>query len=85
MVLKVLGATRAGGFSSPLICEFGLIGAATALFGVVAGSAAALAVVRLVMKLDFVWLWPQALGCGGRRALSPRLLSGLSAHGGFWA
>ncbi|MDR3406920.1 MAG: FtsX-like permease family protein [Methylovirgula sp.] len=60
VVLKVLGATRRRLIVS-LICEFGLIGAAAALFGVVAGSAAALAVVGLVMKLDFVWLWPQAL------------------------
>ena len=60
VVLKVLGATRRRLIVS-LICEFGLIGAAATLFGVVAGSAAALAVVRLVMKLDFVWLWPQAL------------------------
>ncbi|QAY94604.1 glycosyl transferase family 1 [Methylovirgula ligni] len=60
VVLKVLGATRRRLIVS-LICEFGLIGAAAALFGVVAGSAAALAVVQLVMKLDFVWLWPQAL------------------------
>ncbi len=61
VVLKVLGATRARLMTS-LVCEFGLIGLATALFGVIAGSAAALAVVRLVMKLDFLWLWPQALG-----------------------
>lgn len=60
IVLKVLGATR-WRLLAALICEFGLIGAATAVFGVVAGSAAALAVVRLVMKLDFIWLWPQAL------------------------
>lgn len=60
VVLKVLGATRRR-LLAALICEFGLIGAAAALFGVVAGSAAALAIVRLVMKLDFIWLWPQAL------------------------
>jgi putative ABC transport system permease protein len=59
VVLKVLGATR-GRLILSLLCEFGLIGAAAAFFGLVAGSAAACAVVRLVMKLDFVWLWPQA-------------------------
>jgi putative ABC transport system permease protein len=60
VVLKVLGATRAKLLLS-FIYEFGIIGLATAAFGVVAGSFAALAVVRFVMKLDFVWLWPQAL------------------------
>ena len=60
VVLKVLGATRAKLLLS-FVYEFGIIGLATAAFGVIAGSFAALAVVRFVMKLDFVWLWPQAL------------------------
>lgn len=60
VVLKVLGATRVK-LLAAFLCEFGLIGLATAAFGVLAGSLAALAVVRFVMKLDFVWLWPQAL------------------------
>jgi len=64
VVLKVLGATRRR-LILALICEFGLIGLATALFGVAAGSAAALAVVKFVMKLDFIWLWPQALAAAG--------------------
>lgn len=61
VVLKVLGATRRR-LMLALVCEYSLVGVAAAAFGVGAGSIAALAVVRLVMKLDFVWLWPQALG-----------------------
>jgi putative ABC transport system permease protein len=60
VVMKVLGATR-GKLLTAFLWEFGLIGLATALFGVAAGSLAALGVVRFVMKLDFTWLWPQAL------------------------
>ncbi len=60
VVLKVLGATRAR-LVTAFICEFGIIGLATASFGVLAGSLAGLAVVRFVMKLEFVWFWPQAL------------------------
>lgn len=60
VVLKVLGATRAK-LLAAFLYEFGVIGLATAVFGVIAGSLAALAVVHFVMKLDFVWLWPQAL------------------------
>lgn len=60
VVLKVLGATRSK-LLAAFLYEFGLIGLATAVFGVIAGSFAALAVVHFVMKLDFVWLWPQAL------------------------
>jgi putative ABC transport system permease protein len=59
-VLKTLGATRAR-LLSAYIYEYALIGLCTALFGVAAGGAAAFAIVRRVMDLDFVWLWPQAL------------------------
>ncbi len=60
VILKTLGATRRR-LLAAFLCEFGLIGLATAVFGVAAGGAAALAVVTSVMKLEFVWLWPQAL------------------------
>lgn len=69
VVLKTLGATRwrlVGAF----LCEFALIGIAAAVFGVAIGGGAALAVVRSVMKLDFVWLWPQALGAAGSAFLA---------------
>ena len=75
MILKVLGATRAR-LVVAFLCEFGLIGLATAAFGVVAGSFAALAVVHFVMKLDFVWLWPQALAAA-LGALAVAVLLGL--------
>ncbi len=75
VILKVLGATRAR-LVAAFICEFGLIGLATAAFGVLAGSLAALAVVRFVMKLDFVWFWPQALAAA-LAALAAAILLGL--------
>lgn len=59
-VLKTLGATRTR-LLKAYIYEYALIGLCTALFGVAAGGAAAFAIVRRVMDLDFVWLWPQAL------------------------
>ncbi|MGH6845992.1 MAG: ABC transporter permease [Methylocella sp.] len=60
VVLKSLGATRSG-LLAAYIYEYGLLGLCTALFGVAAGSAAALLIVGHVMDLEFVWLWPQAL------------------------
>lgn len=59
-VLKTLGATRSR-LLKVYIYEYALIGFCTALFGVAAGGAAAHAIVRRVMELDFVWLWPQAV------------------------
>ncbi|MGH6936225.1 MAG: FtsX-like permease family protein, partial [Methylocella sp.] len=60
VVLKTLGATRSR-LLAAYVCEYGLIGLCTALFGVAAGTAAALAIVSRVMDLEFVWLWPQAI------------------------
>ena len=60
VVLKTLGATRARLLAAFLL-EYGLIGLATAIFGVLAGAGAAYGVVAKVMSLQFVWLWPQAL------------------------
>ncbi len=75
VILKVLGATRAR-LIAAFFCELGLIGLATAGFGVVAGSFAALGVVHFVMKLDFVWFWPQALAAA-LGALAAAILLGL--------
>jgi putative ABC transport system permease protein len=75
VVLKTLGATR-GRLLVAFLCEFGAIGMVAAIFGVLAGGAGALAVVGSVMKLDFVWLWPQALGAAGA-AFAAALLIGL--------
>ena len=61
VVLKTLGATRSR-LLAAYIYEFALIGLCTALFGVAAGSVVALAIVGRVMDLEFVWLWPRALG-----------------------
>jgi len=60
VVLKVLGATRRR-LLTAFLAEFGILGLCTAIFGVLAGGAAAYAIVTRVMHLAFVWLWPQAL------------------------
>lgn len=60
VVLKTLGATRLR-LLAAFCLEYGLIGAATALFGLLAGLAAAYGIVTRVMSFDFVMLWPQAL------------------------
>jgi putative ABC transport system permease protein len=55
VVLKTLGATR-GRLIGAYALEYLLLGAATAVFGVAAGSVAAWMVVTEVMNLPFVWL-----------------------------
>jgi putative ABC transport system permease protein len=60
VVLKTLGATR-GRLLSAYALEYLLIGLATALFAVAAGSLSALVVVTRVMTLGFVWLPGPAL------------------------
>jgi len=55
VVLKTLGATRLR-LTGSYALEYLLLGAATALFGVVAGSLAAAFVVGNVMNLNFAWL-----------------------------
>ena len=60
VVLKTLGATRARLLAAFLL-EYGILGLATAIFGVLADMLAAWGIVVKVMTLDFVWLWPQAL------------------------
>lgn len=60
VVLKTLGATRWRLMRSYLI-EYGILGLATALFGILAGAIAAYAIVTRVMRLDyFVWDWSSA-------------------------
>jgi putative ABC transport system permease protein len=60
VVLKTLGATRAR-LVGAYALEYLLLGAATALFGVAAGSVAAWLVVTRIMNLSFVWLPGPAL------------------------
>jgi putative ABC transport system permease protein len=79
VVLKSLGATRARLFAA-FLCEYGLLGFCAAIFGLVAGGAAAYAIVSRVMGLDFVWLWPQALWAAAA-ALSLTIVLGLA---GSW-
>lgn len=58
MILKTLGASRRA-IMGAFALEYLLIGAATAVFGLIAGGAAAYAVVTWVMKLAF---YPDVLG-----------------------
>jgi putative ABC transport system permease protein len=54
VVLKTLGATR-GKLLGAYALEYLLLGLATAVFGVLAGSVAAFAVMTRVMNLPFAW------------------------------
>ena len=67
VILKTLGATR-GKLLAAYAFEYLLLGLATALFGVAAGSIAALFVVRDVMNLSFVWLPGPAVAAAAWRA-----------------
>jgi putative ABC transport system permease protein len=55
VILKTLGATRRRLLTAYVI-EYALIGGATAIFGVIAGSLAAWLIVTELMNLDFTWL-----------------------------
>ena len=55
VILKTLGATRAR-LIGAYVLEYSMLGLATALFGVAAGSAAAWMVLTEVMNLPYVWL-----------------------------
>jgi len=61
VVLKTLGATRAR-LAAAYALEYLLIGLATVIFGVAAGSLAADLVVTRVMEFPFVWVAGAALG-----------------------
>ncbi|MCW6508692.1 ABC transporter permease [Lichenifustis flavocetrariae] len=60
VVLKVLGATR-GRLLTAYLIEYGLLGLATAIFGVLAGTGAAWFIVTRVMHFDFGFAWGPAL------------------------
>ena len=65
VVLKTLGATRWRLMRAYLI-EYGLLGLATAIFGVAAGGAAAYTIVTSVMRLEnFVWDWGGSIQAAG--------------------
>jgi putative ABC transport system permease protein len=61
VILKTLGATR-GRLLGAYALEYLLIGLATAVFGVVAGSVAAYLIVTRLMTLSFVWEAGSAAG-----------------------
>jgi putative ABC transport system permease protein len=75
VVLKVLGATRLRLIGAYLI-EYVLLGGATALFGILAGSVAAALVLGRVMDLSFVFLPGPALGAAAG-AIGTTVLLGL--------
>lgn len=76
VVLKTLGATR-WRLMRAYLMEYGLLGAATAIFGVLAGGGAAYAIVTRVMRLErFVWDWSGAAQAAGI-ALAITLVLGL--------
>jgi putative ABC transport system permease protein len=61
VILKTLGATRARLLGAYAL-EYLIIGSATAVFGVVAGSVAAWLIVTRLMTLSFVWQAGSAVG-----------------------
>jgi putative ABC transport system permease protein len=61
VILKTLGATR-GRLLGAYALEYLLIGFATAIFGVIAGSTAAWLIVTRLMTLSFVWQASSAAG-----------------------
>jgi len=61
VILKTLGATRAR-LLGAYVLEYLLIGFATAVFGVIAGSIAAYLIVTRLMTLSFVWQAGSAAG-----------------------
>jgi putative ABC transport system permease protein len=61
VILKTLGATR-GRLLAAYALEYLLIGFATAIFGVIAGSVAAWLIVTRLMTLSFVWQTGSAVG-----------------------
>jgi putative ABC transport system permease protein len=60
VLYKTLGATR-GRLITAYMIEYGLLGAATALFGMACGSLAAWMIVTELMNLRFTWLPGPAL------------------------
>ena len=60
VILKILGATR-GRLIATFLMEYATLGAATAAFGVGAGTLAAFVIVTKVMGLDFEFAWKSAL------------------------
>jgi putative ABC transport system permease protein len=77
VILKTLGATRVRLLGAYAL-EYLLIGLATAVFGVIAGSVAAWLIVTRLMTLSFVW---QAAGAAGVVAAALIVTVGLGLAG----
>ncbi len=60
VILKTLGATR-GQLFTAYVMEYGLLGAITAVFGLIAGTLASYGIVTQVMRLPFEMSWSVAL------------------------
>jgi putative ABC transport system permease protein len=75
VVLKVLGASR-GRLLFAYVLEYLMVGGATAVFGIAAGSAAAALILTRVMNLSFGWLPGPALGAAAG-AIAATVLLGL--------
>jgi putative ABC transport system permease protein len=73
VVLKVLGASR-GRLLRAYVLEYLLVGGATAVFGIAAGSAAAALVLTHVMNLSFGWLPGPAFGAAAGAVVATVLL-----------
>ncbi len=76
IILRTLGATRARLISAYAL-EYTLLGIATGVFGVLAGSIAAWLVVTKIMNLSFVWLPLPALAAAAG-ALAVTVVFGLA-------
>ena len=76
VVLKVLGASRKRLIGAYAL-EYFLVGAATALFGIAAGSAAAGLILTHVMNLSFHWLAGPAFAAAAG-AIAATVLLGLA-------
>ena len=69
VILKTLGATRMR-LLTALVIEYSLLGVATAIFGILAGGAAAAFIVTRIMRLEgFVWVWGSAFGAASTALL----------------
>jgi putative ABC transport system permease protein len=80
VILKTLGATRRR-LLTAYVLEYAGLGAATAVFAVLAGALAAWAIVIKVMRLEtFIWAW-QAAGVATAIALLVTIALGLA---GTW-
>ena len=63
-ILKILGATRTR-LTSMFLIEYAILGAATATFGVGAGTLTAWLAVKRIMLSDFVFDWTSTLAAAG--------------------